>query len=76
MVVTGRPDGNPASIADGIERPIWFIDNLYPLVKYDSHSNLVSPHLVYILVRDFPDVIFEYAYAQLSEESMFFHFRH
>lgn len=33
---------------------------MYPLVKYDSHSSSVSPHLVYTLVRDCPDVIFEY----------------
>ena len=50
----------PASVALGMERSIWFIDSMYPLVKYDSHSNSVAPHLVYTLVRDFPDVIFEF----------------
>lgn len=35
--------------------------------------NSVSPHLVYILVRNFPDVVFESKHARLGEASIFFH---
>ena len=46
------------TIANTVAETIWPTDSMHPLGRYDSILHTASLHLVYILLRDSPDVVF------------------